>query len=358
MARLREQARERLSQAAPEQSFFVSSEVELTALNLLEDYVRSDPQAVLIEGQPSKEVSLQDRYGLHLSRSVARLAGLGSGHVLGPCLSNCLEQVRWDRLEEAHPNLSTMGLIDEVSRANLAAGPRQAMEWGVTITGHWSAQQFENVRGAVLELGEKTDTKAINLVREVHLRTHLGELPAGPVLGLTRTVGPIALLREQADLPGNTRWLVFHEVGHQLDRFLAGSSRRFRSHDPDTPFGKSSRPEDYVDPAQVGSAHEDFADCHARLIMDLAEIRRDPDLWIHARGPLGRKLSWILDQAYKEEVAPPSARLERVLGEVDRGASPFADRPAFHAAVNQYLDRPEGLSQVCHGWIERHFERP
>lgn len=354
LSRLRAQAKARL-QANQPQSYCLSSEIELGALNLLEEYVKSDPEAAIVEGTEVPGEGMTANYARALALSAARMAGASGSHALSPALTKVLEEVRWESVKEQNPGLELMGRLDEVARANKATSSKESMEWGVKITGHWQPQQLENVNSAVQELGRKTGTKALNLLREVHLRTHLGSLPNGPILGLTRTVGAIALEREQSEHKGATRWLVFHEVGHQLDRYLSGSSRKFRSHQGDSPFGKSSEPSDYVDSEQVGSAHEDFADCHARAIYDLDQIEAQPDLYLHARGPLGEKMAWILEHGYGLKVPPATPEFEARLESVERGESPFRDRTDFHRSVNLYLDRPALLDESQRAWLEQHF---
>lgn len=345
--KLRSQAKKRLERTQPEQKPFSPGEVELSTLNLLEEYVRSNPEQSVHPAAPSGKGDIASRYAQSLAESAASLAGLAGGHCLNPALSGVLGQIRWGQVSATQDSLSAL------SKSNLSSGPQHTMDWDVKITGHWTQQQLSNVQAAVEELARKTGTKALNLLRAVHLRTHLGDLKSGPVLGLTNTPGAIALRRDQSNHSGRTRWIVFHEVGHQVDRFLSGRSTQFRSHQANSPFGKSSDPADYVDPNQVGCPHEDFADCHARALYDYDEIQRNPDLYIHARGKVGEKMAWILEEAYKAPVAPPSSRYRSCLEAIDEGRSPFVDRKAFHKAANLFLDKPKALNAKQQAWLQR-----
>lgn len=357
MQRFRQVALQRLQSTYPQNQMFVSSEKELAALNVLEEYVRTNPGDCLQQAPeaPSPSSDLASKYGEHLLLAAQRAAGMGTGHTLAPALTQALSEVHWNLLEDQQSGFTLLGTVDDLATANIAAAPTTEMDWGVKITGHWNERERENVEKAVTELSRKTGTKAMNLLREVHLSTYLGTLPEGPILGITRTVGPVAILREQAELNGNTRWILFHEVGHQLDRFLAKSSVRFRSHDADTPFGKTDRVQDYVHPSLLGSPHEDFADTHAMTILHWDEIKANPDLYLHARGEIGRKMSWILKNAYKEEIPAPSEGLVELYGRVDGGQTPFADRADFEAAVNAYVRIPETLSSERREWLNSSF---
>jgi hypothetical protein len=356
LAHWRQQARVSLKEARLQQGFSLASEVELAALNGLEEFVRSEPDLALVPGRMTTESKspIAKGYVQALTRDAMALTGASASHVLSPALQSMLQNVNWQALEEAGLGFEMMGRVDDVSVANKAVGPTQSMDWGVEITGHWSPEQLQNVQSAVTELSRKTGTKAMNLLREVHLRTHLGTLDDGAeVLGVTRTVGPIALQRNLTEHSGSTRWVLFHEVGHQLDRFLSGSSRRFRSHDADVPFGKSTDMTDYVDPHQVSNPHEDFADCHARLIFDWDQIQVNPDLYLHGRGQVGEKMAWILHHAYKETVPEPGESYGSARHKVESGLSPFPDLARFHGAVNIYLDTPDRLPRAEREWLEQ-----
>lgn len=352
---------QRLQSTYPQNQMFLSSEKELAALNVLEEFVRTNPGECLQKSPQAPSASptsdLASHYGEHLLLSAQRAAGGAAGHSLTPAISQALSEVHWELLKDQQSGFTLLGTVDDLATANKATAPVAGMDWGVKITGYWNDHQRENVEKAVTELSRKTGTKAMNLLREVHLSTYLGTLPEGPILGITRTVGPVAILREQSELNGNTRWILFHEVGHQLDRFLAKSSVRFRSHDADTPFGKTDRVQDYVHPSLLGSPHEDFADTHAMTILHWDEIKANPDLYLHARGEIGRKMSWILTNAYKEEIPAPSERLVALYRRVDEGQTPFADRADFEAAVNDYVRVPESLSGERREWLNSVFPR-
>ncbi len=174
-------------------------------------------------------------------------------------------------------------------------------------------------------------------------------------MGLTRAPGPVGLRREATEHGPTTRWLLFHEVGHQLDRFLSGSTRKFRSHQPDSPFGQSDNPNHYVDQSQVGSPHEDFTDCHACALYNFDQVKKNPDLQIHARGKVGEKMAWSLEQGYGETVPEPGERVLGALGQVDAGTSPFRDRAHFHREVNRYLDSPDLVQADSRAWLENKF---
>lgn len=357
VGQLRSQAKRQLLASQPQHKTCLSSEVELTTLNLIEEFVRSEPSQAITPGQATEGKDPASRYGNSLAQCAASLAGAGAGHTLARPIQKALSEIRWWSLKPEQAEVQTMGTMLDLAAANKAVGPKESMDWGVQVTGHWTDEQKQNVQNAVLELGRKTGTKAINLLREVHLRTELGGLEHGPILGLTKTVGAIALRRDQADHSGRTRWLVFHEVGHQLDRFLSGRSTSFRSHQPDSPFGQSDNPSHYIDGNQVGSPHEDFADCHARALYDYDDIQDNPDLYLHARGRVGEKMAWILEQGYKDTVRPPSASYTSLLRQVNSGESPFADQESFHAAVNLYLDHAEALPTEKRRWLDRNLRR-
>lgn len=357
---LRKQAKAKLREAHPNLGSPLSSEIELSALNLLEQFVSSEPSAGFATNARVSQSKLSEtakNYAKALTNDLALLANNQAAPVLSPALSETLEQVRWESLEERTPGFTMLGRLSEVSLADLATLPSTSDENEIEITGHWTNEQLKNVQDAVGGLGNATDGLALKLLTSIHIRTHLGDLSSGPILGLTAKPGPVSLRRGQTNNRGATRWLLFHEVGHQLDRFLSGSSQRFRSRDSDTPFGKSQHPQDYVDANQVSSAEEDFADCHAMAIFHHSEIQENPDLYLHARGELGKKMTWILKQAYGQEFPEPSANYQHTIAEVKAGHTPFSSELDFHHSVNTFLLTPHTLNEQKSAWLKAKLQK-
>jgi hypothetical protein len=354
MTHLRQQARQHLTESGCQHP--LKSEVELTALNLVEEFVRTQPEQALTQAPQAKIKSpLGQKYAQALATSARGLAGAAAGHALNPALTQVLNDVRWNSIDEKQPGMTMLGTIEDAAIANKAVSPQAELDWDVKVSGHWNQQQLDNVTKAVNELSEQTGTKAMTVLREVHLRTHLGSLEEGPILGVTRTMGPVALRREQTEHLNTTRWLLFHEVGHQVDRALSGGPGKFRSHAPDAPFGKSDNPDEYIDPHQLGCPHEDFADCHARLIMNMDGVRENPDLHVHGRGALGEKMAWIRKTAYREETPEPSSAFKDILNAVKQ-KSPFADKSSFFQGVNTYLDSPAKLPAEQRDWVRSRLD--
>ncbi|MGE0492957.1 MAG: hypothetical protein AB7S38_27345 [Vulcanimicrobiota bacterium] len=329
------------------------SEQQLVCLDTFEASLWPDPAAALVPG-PVKSCADPRLAGYlrDLSSSLTLVAGLGG--TWHPGLVAGLTGLAWDSISGAK-GFVMLGTCAEHRRVNQALGPTHQGDCQVAITGVRHPRQLEQVRAAVKELSEKTGTRAMTVLRSVNLRTSLGTLPDGSaVLGLAGGGTAVSLLASLCFDLDSTRGVLFHEVGHLVDAALSPAG--FRSEQPDTPFGKTSSPADYPSPEVVGNAAEDFADCHAQLILDWKAIEADPDLMVHARGRLGGKLAWIREHAYRQPVPPPSARLLAIRGEVAGGATPFDGLDKFHEAVNSWLYGRSLPAQQA-GWLESRFRR-
>lgn len=345
VSQLRHQAQQRLKPFV--YGFATSSEVELTALGLWEQEVFQASPSPLVAQTPPDLTSARARYARDL---VAQLGG-SAAHWLQPALWQSLEAFRWDLLAEGQ-GLQVLGTCQDHHRVNRALAPVAQGVCEVAISGAPGPEQLERLRAALEELSQKTATRAMTVVRSVDVRTSLGSLPDGsPILGLAGTGRGVSLLRRMLDQDDSTRGVLFHEVGHKVDQALALPGTGFRSLAADTPFGKSERTADYPSPQVVGNAPEDFADCHAQLILDWDAIEKNPDRLIHARGEVGQKLAWIREHAYRMPVPPPSSQFCALLAAVDRGQAPFNSRQHFFDCVNDWLyGRP--LEPALADWLD------
>lgn len=330
-----------------------ASEQQLVSLDTFEAGLWHDPAAALVPGPPGRCADPRlAGYIRDLSSALGCLAGTSG--TLHPGLVAGLTGLGWDSIRGT-ASFEMLGTCLEHRRVNQAVSPTHEGACQLAITGVRDPRQLEHVRAAVSELSEKTGTKAMTVLRSVNLRTSLGTLPDGAaVLGLAGGGTSVSLLASLCFDARSTRAVLFHEVGHLVDAALSPTG--FRSEQPDTPFGKTNSPADYPSPEVVGNAPEDFADCHAQLILDWKAIDADPDLLVHARGRLGEKLAWIREHAYRQPVPPPSPRLLAIRGEVTGGASPFKNLDDFYAAVNSWLyGRALPPQQV--NWLEGRFVR-
>lgn len=352
----RSQAAERWKTSLPERGLPSPGSVEMVALGLWEAEVWKDPRAALSQVGSSAVPELSKRaqaYARDLSGALG--ASLGSApSSLAPALLSALSEVRWELF--AHQSgVEVLGTCADHHRVNLATTPTGLADCHLKVTGVQDPRQLANVCSAVAELSSKTSTKAMTVVRSVDLRSSLGTFSdQAPVLGLSGNGRGVSLLSSVAFDLAATRGVLFHEVGHQVDKALAHPGQSFRSTEADTPFGKTTHPEDYPSPQVVGQAAEDFADSHAQLILDWNAIEANPDLLIHARGKVGEKLAWIRDKAYRQPVPPPSERYQAIERQVLAQATPFSDLGNFYDSVNGWLYGRE-VPADHKAWLETHF---
>jgi len=321
----REKARQAVAKAGEQisqtawGSLFVELEplmVESTALSLFERSLGSNPEAApqVEVGHAAgtfdlKSVPVSDR-ARGLARQGAYLSYLsaasGAGP-LGPALMAILEDFDTEKLQKLSNNAVGTVLAASASSQSFA-------HEGVQVSGARSQRERENLKDAISYLKERCP-KALAACNLVLLES--APLPEGPQTvtnGLTFAHFPTAVLRRSmTDTPESTRWVLFHEVGHLVDHQGGYTDRA------DSPFGKGEAVTVY---AATAGAQEDFAETHADVLKNWDQIKRNPDLFVHAGGETGAKRAWILREVYGQEIAPPSEACQKFLA-LDHGQGPL-----------------------------------
>ncbi|MCE7874370.1 hypothetical protein DYH09_28915 [bacterium CPR1] len=249
----------------------------------------------------------------------------------------------------------------------------------VKLFGAADGAEAANLQTALEEYQRRTGASPDRLLESVHLRPYIGESRssnregAAPIAGQFGGSSALWLLNSVAADERECRRVLFHEMGHQLDARLGGKNG-FISRSPDSPFGKTSRPEDFVSGYSETDPCEDFAETHEFLLEHWHEVTSQPDLYLHANGKLGQKLAFILERGYGVSL-PPSDRFVRLLEEVDQGRSPFGwlDARGCPVAPREDLERsarallqvklrpddraalPDAITTGRRAWLESHL---
>lgn len=320
----RDQARKLLPQNP------TARQVELTALSLFEQSATQAPRTITlvpcVEGGVRPGQGLAES-GLYTAKLAAALGG--PAFALSPALMAVLGDFKSDQLwtatrfEGSNSQYRAIGEFRDMQLAHLVTSPMQETPQGHRMRGILDPQEAAHIEMALADMESKI-AGSTSSFGTVHVRTVLGEsqdprtgLPIGGVQGLAGDE-EIGLSREVARDLNSCKEVVYHEAGHELDRERGQLSLR-----EDSPFGKTSDPQDYVSEYARTFPWEDLAETNRVLFSKFEAIQAQPDLWLHARGEVGKKLAFLLKEGYGMSVPPPSPRWSAVLASVQKGDSPF-----------------------------------
>ena len=299
----RSAARTLLREQSPAMTFPISSEVEMTALTLFEKSLLQGPAALAV-------VPGAKALGPHALYSATLAALMGCPGSVSAGVAAVLDQFHcWQDRQGSSP-LKTLGEFEDQVVATHAVGPNTPLacgEFSVNLCGHLQPNEVSNIHNALQEIVKKTDTKALHLVKEIYVRPFLAEYhsPDGSLAaidGIANGRLKVGLLHSSARDPQACRLALFHELGHELEHILSGRYGPPCSERPDTPFGKTQDPADYVSPYARTAPGEDFAETHAALIMEWDKIMASPQSYLQSRGEIGNKMAWILEHGYRIQV--------------------------------------------------------
>lgn len=300
--------------------------VELTALNLFEQSLgsRSLPDKVF-DTRPNVHsadavcrasnppVSPQARGLSQIGAYTAILAATAAVGLSAPAICGILEDFSPELLSKG------VGGFTPLLAATTATDTMEHRH-GKYVIGARTELENQNVDIVLQELRRrcpKADESFDSLVISNYLRS---SPEGGDPGGAASLDGHMSLLVQRGvthDLDA-LRWVVFHEVGHSLDRLGIYSGR------PDSPFGKGPFITQYArDPGPGASGLpqetlgriEDFAETNSAVLFHWDRYKACPDL-LYACGDkvAADKQAWILDKVYDQPLPPPSERLKKFLG--------------------------------------------
>lgn len=361
----REEARKLLSNPTERQ-------VEVTALTLFEQSLAAAPRTLVVIPGPASGVppgkGLAES-GLYTAKLAATLGG--GAFSLTPAIATVLQDFQADKIwtpvyfQGSASQYRAAGNLDEVRLAHLVTSPALETPQGIRMRGILAREEAAHIEVALTEMERKipgsTDT-----FHTVHVRTLLGEsqdpntgMAYGGVAGLAGAMEEIGLSREVARNLDSCRETVFHEAGHELDRRLGQQAGlHYGSVHPDSPFGKTSDPNDYVSSYAQAFCWEDLAETHRVLFSQHDSITAHPDLWIHANGKVGEKLAWLLEEGYGQSVPPPSERTLKALERAEGPESPFGWETPEGGKVGARADLQRTLRGMLAMWDPRQTPPP
>ncbi len=347
----REQARKLLPEKPTER------QVELTALSLFEQSAAQAPRTITLIPSPEGGVRPGQgmaESGLYTAKLAAALGG--PAFVLAPALMTVLGDFKADQLwtdtkfPGSNSQYRAVGEFRDVQLAHLVASPLRETPQGHRMRGILDPIESANIEIALADM-ERKIPGSTDSFGTVHVRTVLGEsqdprtgLPTGGVHGLAGEE-EIGLSREVARDLESCKQTTYHEAGHELDRQRGNLSLR-----EDSPFGKTSNPEDYVSPYAQTYPWEDLAETNRVLFDKFEAIQANPDLWLHARGEVGAKLAFLLKEGYGMSVPPPSARFTAALESVRAGEGPFGWSTADGSKVLCEADFRGAVRNLTNMW--------
>lgn len=347
----REQARKLLPDNQTER------QVELTALSLFEQSVSAAPKTITLIDSPQGGVAPGQglaESGLYTAKLAAALGGGPS--VLSPALMTVLGDFKADRLwtgtyfPGSNSQYRAIGEFQDQRLANLVTSQGHETPQGIRMRGILEPLEAAHIEIALNDM-ERKIPGSTDSFHTVHVRTVLGESqdpktgkPIGGVAGLADEE-EMGLAREVTRNLDSCKETVYHEAGHELDRKLGNLSLR-----EDSPFGKTSEPEDYVSEYARTYPWEDLAETNRVLFSRFDRIQANPDLWLHANGEVGNKLAFLLKEAYGLSVPPPSARFGTALEAVRQGQSPFGWDTGEGSKILAEYDMKRSLKTMLGMW--------
>lgn len=323
----REKARQIVARAGEQMtqsawgSMFVELEplvVESTALSLFERSLGANPNAPS-QVELSRVNGVFDLKSLSVSEGAKGLARQGEylsflsassgAGPLSPALMSILQDFDTEKLQQLSGNVVATVLASATSSESFA-------HEGIQISGCRNEREREHLSQALSYVKERCP-KALEACSLVVLES--APLPEGPETvtnGQVFAGYPTAVLRRSVtDTSETTRWVLFHEMGHLVDN-LGGYSQR-----ADSPFGKGDSVTPY---GSLGDPREDFAETHADVLKNWDQIKKNPDLYLHAGGETGAKRAWVLSEVYGQEIPPASEGCRHFLA-LNRGEGPAFD---------------------------------
>ncbi|MBT9586306.1 hypothetical protein IV102_23390 [bacterium] len=323
--------------------------LELAALQLYENAVRgtsaqsAQPEIPTAPGKsppfdPTRSLSATAGYTAGLACAAAIGGPLGQSVVQG--LADFKPSLLW----EPSANLKLFGQPQQIDQVASQLAPRFSLSFSdheVCVSGSVTPEQRPLVAQALDQLRQRIGAEAFAHLKKVHVRSYLGQLGShgGPIVGLAYLGTPHAIFVAASQLHSQNAFAdtLFHEFGHLRDAQKAGFfSNHYASLSPGSPFG-SGGDFDYVSDYARTKPTEDLAETHSHLIQNWDRIQQAPQLWIHANGQLGKKLSWILDKFYDREVPSIGTHLKATLALIDQNQSPFSNREEFQELLQEFL---------------------
>ncbi|MCE7874650.1 hypothetical protein DYH09_30365 [bacterium CPR1] len=361
----REEARKLLSNPTERQ-------VEVTALTLFEQSLAAAPRTLVVIPGPTSGVppgkGLAES-GLYTAKLAAALGG--GAFALSPAMITVLEDFQADKIwtpvyyQGSASQYRAAGHLDEVRLAHLVTSPPLETEQGIRMRGILSPEEAAHIEIAIAEMERKIPGSSDSF-HTVHVRTLLGEgqdpatgVAYGGVAGLAGAMEEIGLSREVARNLDSCRETLFHEAGHEIDRKLGQKvGLHYGSVHPDSPFGKTSDPTDYVSSYAQAFCWEDLAETHRVLLGQHDSITAHPDLFIHANGKVGQKLAWLLEKGYGQTVPPPCERTLQALERAEEADSPFGWETPEGGKVGAQADLQRTLRGMLAMWDPRQTPPP
>lgn len=332
-------------------------QVELTALSLFEQSASQAPRTITLVPCPEGGVRPGQgmaESGLYTAKLAAALGG--AAFSLSPALMAVLGDFKADQLwtdtrfAGSNSQYRAVGEFRDMQLAHLVTSPLRETPQGHRMRGILDPQESAHIEIALADMEGKIPGST-SCFGTVHVRTVLGEsqdpktgLPRGGVSGLAGEE-EIGLSREVARDLESCKEVVYHEAGHELDRERGQLSLR-----EDSPFGKTSNGQDYVSEYARTFPWEDLAETNRVLFSKFEAIQAQPDLWLHARGEVSKKLAFLLKEGYGLSVPPPSARLTAMLELVRQGDSPFGWQTEDGSRVLCEADLQRTLHNMTSMW--------
>lgn len=261
-----------------------------------------------------------------LSAYTANLAAALSGslgHQLAPAVLDALNRFNVAKILDAVPVLFQPALAMPNTASNTAAQLSEvALPDGLTVLGSWNENETTVISTALARMHSLLPGSR-GLVHQVVIRTFIEGTEHFQVAGLHVSS------RATAGVPGEVhvgRWLspadlartLYHEAGHELySRFANVCSA------PDSPFGRTSSPLDYVSEYAMVSPEEDFAETHADMLANWDLFSQARDVYMFGEGGQAEKRRFILEKCYGFTVAPPGERWQRLTEDACAAGSPF-----------------------------------
>ena len=332
----RVEARERLGDGVDERT------LELAALQLFENTALAKASSVV----PTKHRPQVFDAARTLESLTSYTASLACGPLGGPAvaaLSRFSPNLLWQPNSEQQ-RLKILGdpaVLDEVA-TQLA--PRFSVSFPdheVWVVGNVPAEHRDMIAGTLEQLHDCIGNDAFRQLKRVHVRPFIGHAGSrgGEISGLASLATPEAVFVKASQMAEREKFAgtLFHEFGHLKDAAESGFwSQYYASTAPGSPFGNGGDL-DYVSEYARTKPTEDLAETHRFLIQHWDEIQSEPQLWIHANGELGDKLSWVLDKFYDRPVEPLGQAMKQTLKDIQRGQSPFDNREEFQEKLQGFV---------------------
>jgi len=329
----RVEARRRLGESADERT------IELGALQLFENATRAGTRTGEARSQKFKLKRTLDSVAGYM----ASLSGGAVGAATVAALAGFSPSLLWDPGAE-DSRLKVFGEPAVLDKVATELAPRFSVSFPdheVWVTGNLLPEHREVIGGALAQLHACVGNEAFRNLKRVHVRPYLGQLgeKGGAIGGLASLTTPEALFvkTSQLDQEGEFADTLFHEFGHLQDGLKADLwSASYASLSPGTPFGNGGN-FDFVSEYARSQPIEDLAETHSYLIKHWDQIQAEPQLWIHANGELGDKLSWILEKFYDRPVESLGQAMKQSLNDLNKGRTPFPNHEEFQEKLQQFL---------------------